>query len=200
MRALLLAIALLAAWVAPAAALTPADDALVARAVAYFQGLSTARGRFVQTDPRGGVSGGTFWLQRPGRARFDYDPPSGLVIASDGFKVQVVDKRLKTVQSYLLGATPLSLFLARDIRLDRGVKVAAVTRSDGAFTVLARDAAHPDRGQIALTFTEKPLTLTGWTLTDSAGQTVKVRLLDFAAATPRPKAFFTIDNPKRLGG
>ena len=163
-----------------------------------MQGLSTAKGHFVQTDARGATSQGTFYLQRPGRARFDYDPPSGLVIASDGHEVSVVDRRLKTIQSYPLGMTPLALFLARDIRLDRGVAVSQVARSGQDFTVVARDVHKKTQGQIALTFATSsltltgPLTLTGWAITDAQGATVRVRLSDFAPAPPHEAKFFQL--------
>src|SRR6185312_3964305 len=85
-RSLILALAVGAA-AGPALAqggLSPADQALVARATAYLEGLTQAKARFVQTDGRGQTSQGTVWLKRPGRARFAYDPPSGLLVVSDG--------------------------------------------------------------------------------------------------------------------
>ncbi len=176
--------------------LSPDDERDVARVVAYLQSLNTAQGRFTQTDARGGQRGGTFYLQRPGRARFDYDPPSGLAIASDGHEVSVVDRRLKTIQSYPLGLTPLALFLARDIRLDRGVKVVQVTHGDAGLTVLARDGRGKAKGSIALTFSEPPLALTGWTLTDARGSQVKVRLEGFVRSEPRDPAFFKLSDPR----
>ncbi len=182
---------------APAAETLGADDQrLVDLAVAYLQGLTTAKGRFTQVDPRGRPSSGVFYLQRPGRARFDYDPPSGVVIASDGHEVTEVDRRLKTIESYPLGLTPLKLFLAKDIRLDRGVQVMRVIKQDGAFTVVAREAGGRTTGTIALDFADAPIALTGWTLTDARGGQVKVKLQDFAPADPRPSGFFQLADPR----
>ncbi len=178
------------------AALPPASQALVDRAVAYLQGLTTAQGRFVQSDPRGFVSQGTFYLQRPGRARFDYDPPSGKAVASDGHLVSVVDRRLKTLQNYPLGYTPLGLFLAKDIRLDRGVAIGPVIEGADSFTIVARDARKPSQGQIALIFAAQPVALRGWALTDAQGATVKVSLSGFRRAAPHPAAFFHLADPR----
>ncbi len=91
--------------------------------MAYLQGLGEARARFVQTDARGASTQGTVYLKRPGKARFAYDPPSGLLVVSNGSTVSVADSRLKTFDAYPLMSTPLSLFLAKTIRLDRGVQV-----------------------------------------------------------------------------
>ena len=177
--------------------LSPEDAHDVTRVVTYLEALTSAKARFEQTDARGAETRGTFFLQRPGKARFDYDPPSGLVIACDGHNVAVVDRRLKTIQTYPLGLTPLVLFLAQDIRLDRGVRVRQVLREAGGVTVVAEDAAKKMKGSIALTFSEPPLTLTGWTVTDARGGKVKVRLIDFSYSGPKDADFFKLVDPKR---
>jgi outer membrane lipoprotein-sorting protein len=182
---------------APAPGLGREDQALVDRAVSYLDGLTSERGRFVQTDARGEQTTGAFVLQRPGRARFDYDPPSGLVIASNGFKVTVVNRRLRTIESYPLGATPLGLFLARHIRLDRGVRVTQVDRSPGGFSIAARDGGKRNQGSIVLDFTDPPLRLAGWTVINAQGQSVRVRLTDFGPSAPLGHASFELADPAR---
>ena len=165
-----------------------------------MRGLTRAKGRFVQTDPRGTITPGTFYLQRPGKARFAYDPPSGLVIASDGRLVSVLDARLKTFQNYPLNLTPLALFLARDIRLDRGVLVDKVTKVAGGFTIVARDGHKNAEGRIVLNFTDSPVALTGWAVTDGRGQVTQVRLLDFGPTGPIDPKLFDLRNPWRASG
>jgi outer membrane lipoprotein-sorting protein len=187
----------IAAAPAPVPALSPEDDALVTKAVAYLDGLTCDRGRFEQIDARGALTTGTFFLQRPGRARFDYDPPSGLVIASNGFKVTLVDHRLKTIQGYPLAFTPLGVFLAKHIRFDRGAEVTAVDRTVAGFSITARDRRHPNQGSIAMAFTSDPIRLAGWTVTDSRGQRVQVRLAALTPATPQSWRFFELADPNR---
>ncbi len=195
-----LAPGVIAAAAAPATGAPPAlsgdDSREVARIVDYLQGLGSATSRFVQTDAGGAQSQGTFYLQRPGRARFEYDPPSGLVIASDGRDVTVVDRRLKTKHVYPLSATPLALFLARNIRLDRGVIVRQVIHDGGTVTVVAEDARGKAKGQISLTFSESPLALTGWGVKDARGGVVKVRLAGLTRAAPHDLSFFELPNPR----
>jgi outer membrane lipoprotein-sorting protein len=202
-RLLLCAAALSVPIVARAAegppALSAEDQALVDKAVAYLQGLIEAKGRFTQTDARGAVTTGELFLKRPGKARFAYDPPSGLLVVSDGGSVAVQDSRLKTFDSYPLGATPLSLFLAKTIRLDRGVQVTRVARAADGFTVTARDGKKETAGQLALSFADNPMQLRSWAVTDAQGHTTQVRIdslertsgLDaglFVLKDPRPKA------------
>jgi outer membrane lipoprotein-sorting protein len=200
-RRLLLAFAIVLT-AGPAFAAAPARPGLsetdaqdVARAVAYLEGLTTAKWRFTQSDTRGGRLSGSLILQRPGRARFDYDPPSGMVVASDGHRVAIVDRRLKTIQAYPLGMTPLGLFLGRNIRFDRGVRVKSVDRTAEGLTILAVEAQHRDRGSIALNFSSSPFSLTGWTLTDGRGVKVQVRLSDFSKVGPQDPKTFELADP-----
>jgi outer membrane lipoprotein-sorting protein len=183
----------------PAAAAPPlseADRALAAQAAAWLEGLVEARGSFVQTDARGRSSRGEVFIRRPGRARFAYAPPSSLLVVADGATVSVSDPRLKTFEKYPLAATPLSLFLSRRIRLDGDARVTSVRRSSGGFEVTARDARRPADGQIALAFSQSPLGLAGWTVTDAQGRTTRVQLQDFRAVSGLAPGLFVLEDPR----
>lgn len=179
-----------------AGGLSPEDRALVARATAYLQDLDEARARFTQTDARGAGSRGTVFLKRPGKARFAYDPPSGLLVVSDGQAVSVADSRLKTFDKYPLMTTPLSLFLARNIRFDRGVTITRVSRLADGFTITARDGKKQTAGQIALTFTDAPLALAGWTVTDAQGRSTRVQLIGLERASGLDAELFRLKDPR----
>lgn len=176
--------------------LSAADRALVQRATAYLQDLREAKARFVQTDGRGRRSTGVVYLKRPGKARFDYDPPSGLLVVSDGSAVSVQDSRLKTFDKYPLMATPLSLFLAKTIRLDRGVDVTRVSRMADGFSITARDGKKQTAGQIVLTFQDSPLRLVGWTVTDAQNRQTRVQLQDLAPASGLASSLFVLKDPR----
>lgn len=182
----------------PAAALPAADQALVNSAVAYLEGLTQARGTFVQTDSRGVTTQGEIFLKRPGKARFAYAPPSGLLVVSDGNLVSVANSKLKTFESYPLRATPLSLFLARQIRLDRGVQVTRVSRLADGFSITARDGKKEAEGQITLTFASAPLQLVGWTITDPQGQGTRVRLTRLEKVASLDDNLFVLKDPRNL--
>ncbi len=196
--ALLTAVALIAgaSLAAPQGALSPDDKALVDSAAAYLQSMPTLKGRFIQTDARGGVSGGELYLSRPGKARFAYDPPSSRLVISDGHWVGISDPRLKTVSRYPLWSTPLSLFLAKTIRLDKGVVVDRVTRSEGGFSLSAVDAHHRGQGRITLTFAKDPIRLTAWSLTDSQGATTRVALPSLEPAGDLDPGLFVLHGAK----
>lgn len=176
---LLSALTLAAGATAPArAALTPEDKALVDKAAAYLESLNEDKGRFIQTDPHGNVTQGELYLKRPGMIRFQYDPPSGLVVVSDGKRVKVADPRLKTVNSYPLNATPLSVFLSQHIRLDKGVVVDQVIRTSYGFEIVAHQGKLRD-GTLAMVFADKPtMRLMEWTVQDAQGGRTRVQVPD----------------------
>jgi outer membrane lipoprotein-sorting protein len=176
--------------------LSPADQALVDKASAYLQALSEAKARFTQTDGRGAATTGTVYLKRPGKARFAYDPPSSLLVVSDGSKVSVLNPRLKTFDAFPLFTTPLSLFLAKTIRFDRGVQVTAVQRLADGFTITARDGAKKTAGQISLTFTANPMALAGWTAIDAQGRATRVRLSGLERTQGLDPSLFVLNDPR----
>ena len=186
---------------APApAALNAEQKALLDKATAYVQGLGSAKGRFVQTDARGTRTQGTFYLQRPGKARFAYDPPAGLLVVSNGNNVNIWDSRLKTYESYPLSKTPLNLLLAREVRLDRGVVITDIRPLADGFTIVAQDAKRQALGKIALDFSDGPIGLMGWTVTDIKGGQIRVRLTDFGETSGLDPKLFVLTDPRPRTG
>lgn len=208
-RRFLLAAGLAAALASPAfaqdgkpvpATLSAEQKALLDKATAYIQGLSSAKGRFVQTDARGTQTQGTFSMQRPGKARFAYDPPAGLLVVSNGNNVNIFDSRLKTFESYPLSKTPLNLLLAREVRLDRGVVITDVRQLADGFTIIAQDAKRQALGRISIDFSNSPVGLMGWTVTDIKGGQIRVRLIDFAETSDLDPKLFVLTDPRRKAG
>jgi len=168
---------------------------LLQRAVEALQQLKSVKGRFVQTNGNGSISRGDLYLRRPGKARFSYDPPSGLSIVSDGHTVAVHDQRLKTFERYPLAATPLSIFLAQEIRVDRGALITSVAQNGETVSITARDGRSKGRGQITLDFSGSPLVLAGWTVLDARGQRIRVRISELGSAPNLGDDLFSIKAP-----
>lgn len=183
-----------------AAPLSAADKALVDKATTYLEGLTSAKGRFIQTDPRGTQTQGSFYLQRPGKARFAYDAPVTKLLVSDGRFVSEADTRLKTVNRYPLGQTPLALFLAQDVRFDKGVVITRVNRLDGGFALTMADGRKQTRGTLTMNFSDSPIGLMGWVVGTVQGAT-RVRLTSLERASGLdPKLFVTPFPPARTTG
>jgi len=180
--------------------LSAEDKALVQKAVDYIDGLTSVQGRFTQTDPRGKVSTGVFYMQRPGKARFQYDPPAQLLVVADGANVSVYDRKLKSFDQYPLSQTPLVLLLSKPFRLDHGVAILSVDRSRDGFAIVAGDAHRRVQGRLTLAFSQSPIALKGWTLIDAQGQNTDVK---FGVLKTRPgldPRLFILRDPKARGG
>ncbi len=177
-----------------------ADQARIQKATAYLQGLATAQGRFEQTDFRGRVTVGNWYLARPGKMRFEYDAPSSLLIVSDGSQVKIWDPRLRSFDRYPLDETPLSLFLAKQIRFDQGVVVTAVASDATGFTLKARDRRKQVEGSVTLRFNQDAagnLTLASWTIVDAQNHGTTVKLTSFARGMALRGDLFILNNPAK---
>lgn len=167
------------ALVAGLSAALPAQAAPVSLAALsqYLNAMTTLRTDFTQVNADGSVATGKLSISRPGRARFEYDPPDrSLVIAGSG-SVAIFDaKSNQPPEQYPLSKTPLSLILASNVDLGRARMVVG-HRQDGTSTrVTAQDPDHPEYGTIELVFTDSPLALRQWVITDDMGQQTTVVL------------------------
>jgi outer membrane lipoprotein-sorting protein len=175
--------------------LPPKDRELVDQIADYLQRLTTAKASFFQTNDRGGAADGTLYLDRPGKARFEYSPSAGLLIVADGKRVSVYDSKLKTFDSYALAATPLALLLSRKVRLDGDVMVTRVSRSEGGVTLTLRDARREAEGFLLLEFKLDPIALTGWTVVDTQNRRTVVKLGPLESTGGFDPALFVLKDP-----
>ena len=143
----------------------------------YLNQLSTAKGAFTQVNDDGTISTGTIFIKRPGRIRFEYNPPEkALVLASGGTVIIYDPKTNEPPESYPLARTPLSIILAKNVNLSRAKMVVGHTADDKSTTVKAQDPEHPEYGNIELVFTSNPIELRQWVINDDAGSRTTVIL------------------------
>lgn len=197
------AAALAAVAALPAAAqsnLSAEDRAVLAQAQTYLQNLTSAQGDFVETGAGGQRRSGKFYLQRPGKMRFEYTTPAGLLVVSDGSNVKRYDPRLNVFRQVPLGQTPLSTFLARNVRLDQGVRIDRVTRTSDGFAITARDSRRPNDGAVVLAFGGSPMRLVEWTIIDPQGARTRTQLTNLRAASGLSASLFQLRDPTRRPG
>lgn len=144
----------------------------------YLNGLRTAQGQFTQVNEDGSISTGRILLKRPGRVRFEYDPPEEALVVADGDTVGIVDPRSNEKQGYPLHRTPLKIILARNVDLTRERMVVGHASDGVTTTVRAQDPEHPEYGSIDLVFTAKPVELRQWIINDANGGSTTVILGD----------------------
>lgn len=178
----------------------PADKARIAKATAYLQALGTGQGRFQQVDFRGRITNGNWYLQRPGRIRFEYDAPYSLLIVSDGRNVNMWDPRLQSFDQYPLSETPLSLFLSKQISFNQGVIISAISSNAAGFTLKARDRRKQVEGFVTMTFAQDAtgnVMLKEWTVVDQQNRPTTVKLLSFTRDSALKPDLFVLNKPQK---
>ncbi len=174
------------------AVLTPADRGWIARIQDTLGAITTLKGRFRQTAPDGAVTGGTVWLDRPGRMRFEYDHPSPLLLVAGNGKVVFTDSSLKQTTEIPLEKTPLGLLLRPDLTLSGDVTVTGFDHSGGLLRVTLVRTATPSEGSLTLLLGDAPLSLQGWTVVDAQGRVTRIELSGLASGGAfRPGLFDT---------
>ncbi|QDC01349.1 outer membrane lipoprotein carrier protein LolA [Mesorhizobium sp. 8] len=171
--------------------LGPAEAAApdVAQKIAdHFSAVKTMTGEFVQFGPKGEQTGGKFFLERPGKIRFNYDGASDFRVISDGQSVVILNKKLRTSDLYPLSKTPLKLLL--DDRIDlSGGKVTGIKQEDDLTTIQLADKQVFGNSKITMMFDPKTYELRQWTITDAQGKDTTVMIfntregVNFAADT-----------------
>lgn len=176
---------------APVAAAYAASDA--AQKIAdHFSSIQTMAGEFVQFGPRGEKTGGKFYIQRPGKIRFNYEAPSAYRVVADGKSVVISNAKLKTADLYPLSKTPLKLLL--DDRIDlSGKKVQKVTEDPDLTTIVLADKSVFGNSRITMMFDPKSNELRQWTITDAQGKDTTVMIFNVQSGVKLDPKFFEID-------
>ena len=165
--------------------------ALVNRVSAYLSSVQVLTGNFVQIGPDGRRTTGHLFIQKPGKVRFEYDPPSPIDIIADGTQVVVRDRQLATQDLYPLSQTPLRFLLADRIDLLQDTNVVGVTADDTFVSVLIEEKqAFVGTNRLLMMFDSKDFKLKQWTVTDVQGfdTTIAVSNLD-TSKRPDPNLF-----------
>jgi outer membrane lipoprotein-sorting protein len=170
------------------------------RVSAYLSSIRNLTGKFVQVGPDGTRTTGDFYLQKPGKVRFEYDPPNPVEIVADGRQVAVRNSKLSTQDLYSLSETPLRFLLADRIDLQHDTNVVGVSVDDVFVTVVIEEhSTLVGTNRLMMMFAAKDLQLKQWTVTDPQGYDTTVAVYDLDAGKRPDPALFTInyDRPDR---
>jgi len=183
LAALALGFAVTAANAAPDVAQRIAD---------HFSNVRTMTGEFVQFGPRGEQTGGKFYIERPGKIRFDYEPPAQFRVTSDGTTVVLENKKMNTVDIYPLSKTPLKLLLGERIDLSAG-NVQEVKQDPDLTTVRLLDRQLGNNTTISMMFDSNSYDLRQWTITDAQGRDTTVMIFNVQQGVTFDSSVFKID-------
>jgi len=165
----------------------------------YLSTVQTMIGDFVQIGPDGGRTVGKFYIQKPGKVRFEYEPPSPIDVIADGSSVVVRDRKLATQDLYPLSQTPLRYLLADQIDLARDTNLIGVSQDNTFVTVTIEEkqilvGTH----RIVLMFGARDMQLRQWTVTDPQGFDTTVAVYNLDVAHKPDPSLFTITYENRF--
>jgi outer membrane lipoprotein-sorting protein len=182
-----------------AAGFDPGQRALLEKVNTYFNSVTTLVGKFVQVGPDGNKTEGQFYMQKPGKIRFEYNPPSPIELISDGDTVAVRDTKLVTQDIYPLSQTPLKFLLSDKLDLMKDANVVG-TYQDELFVTVVIEERNVLAGthRLMIMFGKKDMQLKQWTVTDPQGYDTTVAVSDLDTGKKLDPKLFKINFERML--
>lgn len=178
-----------------ASAASAQGQADVAQVEQYYNSIHTLQSRFVQSNPNGAIVQGTLSISRPGKMRFEYDPPSQLKIVADGLQVTMWDPPNRDFGQWPIGWTAASFLVKQPLQLSGDITVEKVDRANGLLELTLVQTRKPQEGRVIVRFAENPMQLRGWSIIDNRGNKVDVSLNDVKVGIPLANSLFKYDGP-----
>ena len=162
----------------------------------YINSIRTLEARFVQSNPNGSILQGTLYVRRPGRMRFQYDPPSQLKIVADGTQVTMWDPATHDFGQWPIGWTAASFLVKEPLKLSGDLTVQSLNRTaDGLIEATIVQTRKPQEGKVIVRFAENPMALRGWSIVDNRGNKVDVALTQVQTGVQLADSLFKYDGP-----
>ena len=180
-------------------ALSADQKADVDRVQSYLNGIRTLASRFQQSSGEGNQATGQLWLARPGRMRFEYDPPVPVLLVANGQNIFYYDKELQQVSELRVDETPAGFLLRDQITLSGDVTLTRFEHRPGAIRLTIVETTQPGQGSATLVLDDKPLQLKQWTIVDPQQKEVTVALTDPHYGAPVDEKLFYWTDPRPTG-
>ena len=171
------------------------NGAAVRKAEAYLNNLSTAKADFIQTTSTGGRTSGTFYLDRPGKLRFEYNESDDFIVA-DGNFIFFYDAESGEQTNAPIGQTLADFLLRKDLRLSGDLQVSQVYSKDGYTSITMAQSDDPGAGQVELIFNEVPYRLVKWRVLDPTGEATEITLKNLETGMKLPVSLFRYVDPQ----
>jgi outer membrane lipoprotein-sorting protein len=170
------------------------QKAQAARVSSYLSSLQTLVGNFVQVGSDGNKTKGEFYIQKPGKLRFEYEAPSPIAVIADGSSVAVRDRKLATQDIYPLSQTPLRFLLSDRIDLLKDTNVVSITADEVFISVTIEEKqALIGTSRLMLMIGAKDGQLKQWTVTDPQGYDTTVAVYNLDSSKKVDPGLFKID-------
>lgn len=164
----------------------------------YLNNINTLTAPFEQEDSTGGRAEGMFYLSRPGKLRWDYYPPTPILIVAKGSLVAYYDKELDEVSHVSLDNTMAGFLTRSKISFgDDGVKILGFEKDNGQIRITISQNKKEEQGNLTMVFDEKNTELLRMEVVDSIGKTTIVRFQTAVYNKPIDKSLFSLPMVKQ---
>lgn len=142
----------------------------------YLNGIKSLKSRFIQINPDGSAWNGDLYVRRPGKFRFEYDPPIPHLLIANGSWFFHVDRALQETNVIPLVKTPAQFLVQENISLKKDFTIKKFEQMPGILQISMVTRDNPDLGEVTLTFSDKPLELRKWTVRDLQDNVTQITL------------------------
>ncbi len=185
------------AFAGPVAAELPPN--VVGHVQNYLNGVRTLRARFTQIDDASRIARGRVYIQRPGRLRFEYDPPEQLLLVATDWRLIMYDGETDQTTTLPVDRTPLGVLLDDPIRLTGEVTIRSIAEVDDQLELTVFKTAEPGLGTLELYFDLRPMALRRWRVRDAQGKTTEILLEDVETNIELRRDLFMPESMLRRG-
>ncbi|MDC0489325.1 outer membrane lipoprotein carrier protein LolA [Amylibacter sp.] len=159
----------------------------------YINGLTTLQADFEQINSDGSIDTGKLYIRRPGRMRLEYTAPNNALVIAGAGSVAIFDDKSKNGPTlFPLKKTPLNLLLKKNVDLNKNEMITKHTENDENTFIVAKDPNRKSQGSIKIVFSNSPVSLQGWTITNQSNQKTKIILDKLDKKTKIPLYLFNI--------
>jgi outer membrane lipoprotein-sorting protein len=159
----------------------------------YINGLTTLQANFEQINSDGSIDRGKLYIRRPGRMRLEYTAPNNALVIAGAGSVAIFDDKSKNGPTlFPLKKTPLNLFLKKNVDLSKNEMITEHTANNENTFIVAKDPKRKSQGSIKMVFSNSPVSLQGWTITNQSNQRTKIILDKLDKKTKIPLYLFNI--------
>jgi outer membrane lipoprotein-sorting protein len=159
----------------------------------YINGLTTLQADFEQINSDGSIDRGKLYIRRPGRMRLEYTAPNNALVIAGAGSVAIFDDKSKNGPTlFPLKKTPLNLLLKKNVDLSKNEMITEHTANNENTFIVAKDPKRKSQGSIKMMFSNSPVSLQGWTITNQSNQKTKIILDKLDKKTKIPLYLFNI--------
>ena len=159
----------------------------------YINGLTTLQANFEQINSDGSIDRGKLYIRRPGRMRLEYTAPNNALVIAGAGSVAIFDDKSKNGPAlFPLKKTPLNLLLKKNVDLYKNEMITEHTANNENTFIVAKNPKRKSQGSIKMVFSNSPVSLQGWTITNQSNQKTKIILDKLDKKTKIPLYLFNI--------